>query len=332
MLLFLVSKKPRTILADLNRGFYQQPFGKDIDMSNLSYIPQIVSFHGTELFIVEYEGQPYTPMKPIIEAMGLAWGAQFIKLKQKFAITISEIEIVANDGKTRLMTCLPVRKLAAWLYSIHANKVKPEIRDTVIMYQNECDDVLWNYWTKGQASNHRKVISPEQQHILHSIVDRRAGNNLSLRKSLWKRHNNHFGIAKYSQLLSLHFDEAKQYLEMLPLQPKAHVETDCLQRLEKFVDNLAARYPALESPLAYEIAQQVGEKLKYQTPHGPKNFWVSIQENGAVSVQQHSLHHTPVNVVQLRERFNQLWEFLHKDEVLELGKVLKRFPFESVNV
>ncbi|MFE1727091.1 hypothetical protein ACFMI6_17075, partial [Acinetobacter baumannii] len=95
--------------------------------------------------------------------------------------------------------------------------------------------------------------------------------------------------------------------------------------------NLAARYPALENPLAYDIAQQLGEELKYQSPKGPKNFWISIQESGAVSVQQYSLHHTPVNVVQLRERFNQLWDFLHKDEVLELGKVLKRFPFEPVN-
>ncbi|EPK2303694.1 phage antirepressor N-terminal domain-containing protein, partial [Acinetobacter baumannii] len=28
--------------------------------------------------------------------------------------------------------------------------------------------------------------------------------------------------------------------------------------------------------------------------------------------------------------FNQLWDFLHKDEVLELGKVLKRFPYEPI--
>ncbi|MDW2770136.1 phage antirepressor N-terminal domain-containing protein, partial [Acinetobacter baumannii] len=82
------------------------------------------------------------------------------------------------------MTCLPVRKLAAWLYSIHANKVRPELRETVIMYQNECDDVLWDYWTKGQAINNRLTITPEQQHALHEIVDRRAGKNRSQRASM----------------------------------------------------------------------------------------------------------------------------------------------------
>lgn len=301
-------------------------------MPNLSYIPQVVSFHGTELFIVEHEGQPYVPMRSVVQGMGLDWAAQFTKLKQRFATCVVEITMqILGDDQSRAHTCLLLRKLPAWLYSIMPGKVRPELRATVVMYQQECDDVLWNYWTKGQAINKRHAISPEEQNMLHAIVDRRAGKNRSLRVSMWIRHNRHFKISKYSQLLSIHFDDAKQYLERLPLQELATTETDTLQRLEKFVDNLAVRYPALENPLAYEIAQQIGEKLKYQSPHGPKNFWISIQENGVVSAQQHSLHHTPVNVVQLRERFNQMWDFLHKDEVLELGKVLKRFPFEPLN-
>ncbi|MDV4317663.1 phage antirepressor N-terminal domain-containing protein [Acinetobacter baumannii] len=301
-------------------------------MSNLTYIPQVVSFHGTELFIVEHEGQPYVPMRSVVQGMGLDWAAQFTKLKQRFATCVVEIAMqILGDDQSRAHTCLLLRKLPAWLYSIMPGKVRPELRDTVILYQQECDDVLWEYWTYGQAINQRLTISPEQQNVLHEIVDRRAGRDRSLRASMWIRHNRHFGIAKYSQLLSIHFDDAKQYLETIPLHELVPTETDTLKRLEKFVDNLAARYPALENPLAYEIAQLIGEKLKYQSPKGPKNFWISIQESGAVSVQQYSLHHTPVNVVQLRERFNQLWDFLYKDEVLELGKVLKRFPFEPVN-
>ncbi len=290
-----------------------------------------VPFHSADLVIIEFNNQPFTAMRPIVEGMGLTWQSQYEKLKQRFSSVITEIVTTGKDGKQYNMVCLPVRKLFGWLMTISPNKVNPEIRDTVIMYQQECDDVLWEYWTKGQAINQRLTISPEQQNALHEIVDRRAGRDRSLRASMWIRHNRHFGIAKYSQLLSIHFDDAKQYLETIPLHELVPTETDTLKRLEKFVDNLAARYPALENPLAYEIAQLIGEKLKYQSPKGPKNFWISIQESGAVSVQQYSLHHTPVNVVQLRERFNQLWDFLHKDEVLELGKVLKRFPYQHVN-
>ncbi len=300
--------------------------------NNMRTLTQIyVPFHSADLLIVEFNDQPFTAMRPIVEGMGLTWQSQYEKLKLKFSSVITEIVTTGKDGKQYNMVCLPVRKLFGWLMTISPNKVNPEIRDTVIKYQNECDDVLWDYWTKGQAINHRKVISPEQQHILHTIVDRRAGRDRSIRASMWIRHNRHFGIAKYSQLLSINFDDAKQYLETMPLQDLPSTGIDTLQRLEKFVENLAARYPALENPLAYEIAQQVREKLKYQSSTGPKNFWISVQENGALSIRQYSLHHTPINVVQLREKFNSLWDFLHKDEVLELGKVLKRFTFEPVN-
>ncbi|MCT9207741.1 phage antirepressor N-terminal domain-containing protein, partial [Acinetobacter baumannii] len=205
-------------------------------MSNLTYIPQVVSFHGTELFIVEHEGQPYVPMRSVVQGMGLDWAAQFTKLKQRFATCVVEIAMqILGDDQSRAHTCLLLRKLPAWLYSIMPGKVRPELRDTVILYQQECDDVLWEYWTKGQAINQRLTISPEQQNALHEIVDRRAGRDRSLRASMWIRHNRHFGIAKYSQLLSIHFDDAKQYLELLPLQELVPAETDTLKRLEKFV-------------------------------------------------------------------------------------------------
>ncbi|MBF7685945.1 phage antirepressor N-terminal domain-containing protein [Acinetobacter sp. B10A] len=136
-------------------------------MNSLTQIT--VPFHSAELYLVEHNGQPYTPMKPIVEGMSLDWASQFNKLKQKFASTIAEIAMVANDGKERLMICLPVRKLPAWLYSISPNKIKPELRDTVILYQNECDDVLWDYWTKGQAINPR--TSKEERAPLTSAVN-----------------------------------------------------------------------------------------------------------------------------------------------------------------
>ncbi|MFQ8890664.1 MAG: phage antirepressor N-terminal domain-containing protein [Bilophila wadsworthia] len=45
--------------------------------------------------------------------------------------------------------CMPVRKLPRLFASINPNKVRPELRDRIRLYQDECDDALWNYWTKG---------------------------------------------------------------------------------------------------------------------------------------------------------------------------------------
>ena len=132
-------------------------------MSSLTHIS--VPFHGTELFVIEHDGQPYTPMKPIVEGMGLAWQAQHRKLLDRFNSTVTEMVMVADDGKQRSMTCLPMRKLFGWLMSISPNKIpNPDTRARVITYQNECDDVLWDYWTKGQAHNPRHSTAHTTQH------------------------------------------------------------------------------------------------------------------------------------------------------------------------
>lgn len=40
-----------------------------------------VPFHGAELYVVEHNGQPYTPMKAIVEGMGLDWRSQAAKFR-----------------------------------------------------------------------------------------------------------------------------------------------------------------------------------------------------------------------------------------------------------
>ncbi|QLB46699.1 phage antirepressor N-terminal domain-containing protein [Morganella morganii] len=128
-----------------------------------------VPFHGDNLYVVNYNGQPYVPMKPIVEGMGLAWGAQFAKLKQRFSSSVSEIEMVAEDGKLRNMVCIVLRKLSGWLHTISPNKVKPEIRDKVIRYQEECDDVLYEYWTTGEVKPKHKSTVQDRKPLKNAI-------------------------------------------------------------------------------------------------------------------------------------------------------------------
>ncbi|HGJ5904452.1 MAG TPA: phage antirepressor N-terminal domain-containing protein, partial [Arsenophonus apicola] len=73
-----------------------------------------VSFYGDDLYVVNYNNEPYVPMKPIVEGMGLDWKSQFVKIKQRFKSTMVEITMVAGDGKERSMICLALRKLAGW--------------------------------------------------------------------------------------------------------------------------------------------------------------------------------------------------------------------------
>ena len=112
-----------------------------------------VAFHGDTLSLVEHNGEAFAAIKPICDAIGLDWKNQHTKLTGAgFRWNCGVITIVAADGKQRSMICIPMRKLSGWLASISAAKVKPEIRDKLIAYQDECDDALWRYWTEGHAS------------------------------------------------------------------------------------------------------------------------------------------------------------------------------------
>lgn len=287
-----------------------------------------VPFHNAELYIVDCDGQPYTPMKPIVEGMGLDWAAQFVKLKERFKTCIVEIAMqVTGDIQSRSYICLPVRKLFGWLMTISPNKVRPELRDRVIMYQNECDDVLWDYWMKGQAINQRHTITPEQQDSLHAIVTRRADGNRKIRAEMWSRHNRHFKIAKYSQLLAMHFDDAVEYLEGMELHAK--VELDSIQQLDDFLKNIASRYPALKNPIAHEIAEKIEEKMRFQDTKSRLVYWV-VSEEGKVIVQPVSVHHTPVDIVKLSEGFNKMHDYLMGSGILEQARYLRKLELRTL--
>nr|WP_274711606.1 phage antirepressor N-terminal domain-containing protein [Xenorhabdus bovienii] len=71
-----------------------------------------VSFYGSDLYVVNHNGEPYVPMKPIVEGMGLAWGVQFFKLKQRFSKGVSEIEIPTKTGNQDMVCLAPANLLA----------------------------------------------------------------------------------------------------------------------------------------------------------------------------------------------------------------------------
>lgn len=72
--------------------------------------------------------------------------------------------------------------------------------------------------TIRKTGSYTLTISPAQQHELQVIVARRAQDLGKLRAEIWSRFDNHFRIARYSQLPTSKFEEAKTYLETLVLR------------------------------------------------------------------------------------------------------------------
>ena len=184
-----------------------------------------VTFHGDTIFCIDYQNQPYTPMRPIVENMGLVWAAQSVKLNaNKERWGVSMIETPSAGGEQKMLS-MPVRKLPAWLNSINPKKVKPELRERIELYQAECDDALWNYWMNGRAERQSSspssdYITPDQQCTLQAMVKalvERGGHYAAI----WSRFNNHFRLGSYKQLPQSRMSEAVDYLMRLDVAPKA---------------------------------------------------------------------------------------------------------------
>ena len=134
----------------------------------------LVPFCHSELTLIDCNGEPYVAMRPIVEGMGLSWASQTVKFnsnKERWGVLNIE---TPTKNNVQEMLCLPLRKLFGWLVTINPNKVKAELRATIIRYQEECDEVLWQYWTTGVAV--RKKVQAE-------LDEWRKKNNISFEQA-----------------------------------------------------------------------------------------------------------------------------------------------------
>jgi len=114
----------------------------------------IIEFHGKALLTAKdiESGRVYVAMRPIVEGMGLSWGSQFDRINKDKRFDIKTVDFTGKDNKPRKMMSLATEHLAGWLYSINPNKVRKDLRETIIAYQKETFNAINDYWNKGSAS------------------------------------------------------------------------------------------------------------------------------------------------------------------------------------
>lgn len=224
-------------------------FEEEIVMSDISTAvakSNVVPFRSAMLLLVEHNGQPFVPMKPVVDGMGLDWKTQHRKLTDgRFKSTMVEMTIVAADGKLRDMTCMPLRKLAGWMMSIHPGKIQDEDRKKAIIdYQNECDDALWAYWNEGRAVNRRgpdqamtvlgQTIGTDGFHMLGAVVKGKVSSlpapaQRRATAKIWAQTHAAFGVRSAADIPADQLDSARNFIaayvvledEYLPREPKS---------------------------------------------------------------------------------------------------------------
>lgn len=214
-----------------------------LEAVNTSYVP----FNGQQIITAMAAGVAYVAMKPIVENLGMSWGTQQQKLmKQLDKFNCIHMNMVAADGKLRKLLCLPLKKLNGWLFSINPEKVRADIRDKLIQYQEECFTVLHDYWTKGHVVNPRKAkkalpgkITTEQQEAIKQLVMSR-GQSLPKEKqakamiTMWSSLKSHFGCS-YKEI------SEEQFAEALSLAARVPLEGEFIGKQEKKTNELSAK-------------------------------------------------------------------------------------------
>lgn len=99
-------------------------------------------------------------------------------------------------------------------------------------------DILDREVLNGRIES-RQSISPEQQALLHEIVDRRSRGERKIYAEMWARHNRHFKIPRYAELLVIHFPEAVHYLETMELKAKPEKQESKVSSTSNRLEDLA---------------------------------------------------------------------------------------------
>lgn len=240
-----------------------------------------VPFHGDNLYLVNYEGQPFVAMRPFIEGMGLDWASQYTKIKQRFKTCVVNITMqLPCDNQRRSVVCLALKKLTGWLHTININKVKPEIREKVAAYQDRSDDVLYEYWTTGEVKRkHKSTV--QERNPLKNAVNLLVSKKGIMYPEAYSLVHQKFNVSSIEELTADQIPDAVEYIHKFVLEgeyiPKETPREVTQERANRDMDahhiNVLAKhyeaiytawkvelYPALvgvDSPIAYRLRDRL---------------------------------------------------------------------------
>lgn len=148
----------------------------------------------------------------------------------------------------------------------------------------------------------RQAISPEQQALLHEIVARRSQGERKIFAEMWARHNRHFKIPRYAELLEIHFPEAVHYLETMDL--KAKVEKPEVKAL----------------PYPQEVIQ-VAQQISNEFNNSRYDSWHVSARNGVLTAMPLPPGFYPtMDIAEFTKRFDSVLDLLYGADTLRVGR------------
>src|SRR5262249_36831049 len=102
---------------------------------------RVVDFYGDKITVpLVGEEDLFVPLRTLADYLGLDWPSQLRRVQRDNILSrnIRTLNVHAADGRQRDMLCLPIDKLAGWLFGITTSKVKPDIAPRLELYREQC--------------------------------------------------------------------------------------------------------------------------------------------------------------------------------------------------
>jgi hypothetical protein len=134
-----------------------------------------VEFYGDKIMaVLVHKGQRdmvYVPLRHMCELLGVSYQGQIRRIKEDavMAKKLAGVNITftpdpeTGGGGAQVVNCIPLSYLNGWLFGINARRVKEEVRDRLILYQERCYEVLAEAFQEG-----RLTTDPDIEALLQS--------------------------------------------------------------------------------------------------------------------------------------------------------------------
>lgn len=264
-----------------------------------------LSFNEVNFTPVEQNGQVWLTASELAKALGYAKsdavGQVYERNKDEFTPSMTmtlKMSVVRKTGKVELENRIFSLRGAHLIAMFSKTAIAKQFRKWVL-------DVLDREVVTKQLEG-RQSISPEQQALLHEIVARRSGGERKIFAEMWARHNRHFKIPRYAELLEIHFPEAIHYLETMHL--KAKVEA----KVEK---------PEIKAlPYPQEVIQ-VAQQISNEFNNSRYDSWHVSARNGVLTAMPLPPGFYPtMDIAEFTKRFDSVLDLLYGTDTLRVGR------------
>lgn len=267
-----------------------------MNSSAIAASPVSINFHGASIPTFNAEGVIRVAMKPICDAIGLGWQSQWHRIKRHPVLSKGVVMMTTpSKGGIQKHLTLPLNKLNGWLFGVDASRVKPEIREKLVEYQEECFDALSDYWQNGGAENPRFTTIDDRKPLnraVRTLANLRSAQGESADYGgMWKLVNGYLGLAHIEDANPAQLDRAMMFVqESIERETAKIIEGDYIgrQTLPEPEPQPAIHYPMEAWP---DINPQLRRDWANEIPTiYPNRRWVKAHHLYGESAPSPTLH------------------------------------------